>query len=36
MGLQEMEWGGIDWIIMNENRYKWRAVVNVVIYHRVP
>jgi hypothetical protein len=32
MKLQEMEWGGVvDWIVMAQERDKWRAIVNVVM-----
>ena len=26
-----MEWGGIDWIELAEDRDRWRAVVNTVV-----
>jgi len=30
MDLQEMGWGGIDWIDLAWNRDRWRAIVNAV------
>jgi hypothetical protein len=35
MDLQEMDWGGIDWIDMAQDRDRWRAVVNAVMNLRV-
>jgi hypothetical protein len=31
MDLREIEWDGVDWIDMAEDRDKWRAVVNTVL-----
>jgi hypothetical protein len=34
--LQEVGWGGMDWIDMAHDRDMWRAVVSVVMNLRVP
>jgi len=31
MDLQEVGWGGIDWIDLAQDRVRWRALVTVVI-----
>jgi hypothetical protein len=36
MNLREMEWGGVDWIHLAQDRDQWRAVVNTVMNVRVP
>jgi hypothetical protein len=36
MNLGEKCWGGVDWIGLDQDRYKWRALVNVVINLWVP
>jgi hypothetical protein len=36
MDLLERGWGGVDWIGLDEDRDKWRALVNVVMNLRVP
>jgi hypothetical protein len=36
MDRREIEWGGMDWIHLAQNRETYRALVNTVIYLRVP
>jgi hypothetical protein len=36
INLQEVGWGGMDWIDMAEDRESWRALVNAEIDLRVP
>jgi hypothetical protein len=36
MDLLEIGWGGVDWIGLAQDRYGWRALVNVVMNLRVP
>jgi hypothetical protein len=31
MDLREIEWGGMDWIDLAEDRDQWRALVNTVM-----
>jgi hypothetical protein len=34
--LTDIEWGGMDWIGLAEDRDQWRALVNTVMKLRVP
>jgi hypothetical protein len=34
--LREVEWGGVDWIDLAEDKDQWRALVNTVMNVRVP
>jgi hypothetical protein len=36
MDLLEIGWGGVDWIGLAQDRDKWRALVNAVMYLRAP
>jgi hypothetical protein len=36
MGLQEVGWGGMDWIDMAQDRDRWRVLVNAIMNLRVP
>jgi hypothetical protein len=36
MDLREIEWGGMDWIDLTQERDQWRALVNTVVNLRVP
>jgi hypothetical protein len=36
MDLQEIGWGGMDWIDMAQDRDRWRVLVNSVLNLQVP
>jgi hypothetical protein len=36
MNFVEIGLGGVDWIGLAQDRYRWRALVNSVMYLRVP
>jgi hypothetical protein len=36
MDLREIEWEGMDWIDLAQDRDQWRTLVNTVMNHRVP
>jgi hypothetical protein len=36
MELQDVGWGGMDWIDMDQDRDRWLAVVSAVMILRVP
>jgi hypothetical protein len=36
MNIVEIEWCGVDWIDLAQDRYRWRALVKAVMNFRVP
>jgi hypothetical protein len=36
MALGEVGWGDVDWIVLAQDRNRWRALVNAVLNLRVP
>jgi hypothetical protein len=36
MAIVEIEWGSVDWIVLAQDRGKWRGLVNAVMNLRVP
>jgi hypothetical protein len=36
MDLGDIEWCGVDWIDLSQDRERWRALVNTVMNLRVP
>jgi hypothetical protein len=36
MNLREVEWEGVDWMHLSQDRDQWQALVNTVINLRVP
>ena len=36
MDLQDVEWSGMDWIDLAQDRKSWRAIINAVMDLRVP
>jgi hypothetical protein len=36
MDLGKIGWGGVDWIVLAQDRDKWRAPVNTLMNLRVP
>jgi hypothetical protein len=36
MDLVKIDLGGVDWIGLAQDRYRWRALVNTVMNLRVP
>jgi hypothetical protein len=36
MDLREIEWGGMNWIDMRQDKNQWRVLVNAAMNFRVP
>jgi hypothetical protein len=36
INLREIEWDGMDWIDLAQDRDQWRALVNTVVKFRIP
>jgi hypothetical protein len=36
MDIREIQWGGMDWIDLAQDREQWRALLNTVMNIRVP
>jgi hypothetical protein len=36
MDIREIRWDGVDWIELAQDRDHWRALVNTVMYLRLP
>jgi hypothetical protein len=36
LDLRVVEWAGMDWILMAQDRHQWRALVNLVMTFQVP
>jgi hypothetical protein len=36
MDLGEIDWGGMGWIDLAQDRDQWRSLVNTAMNHRVP
>jgi hypothetical protein len=34
--MRETEWGGMDWILLAQDRNQWRALLNMVMNLRIP
>ena len=36
MDLQELAWGSVDWIVLAQDRDRWRVLINATMKLRVP